>query len=104
LWKLKAVKTAVKDCTSTVEEHKRASISKCPDILGFNMGNKFVPFQYKFDEYGEYTIPDNRNVTIAGFKSTILSNLLASFLLDKQSCFFTSTLFHGLFHDNRIDF
>jgi len=47
------------------------------------MGNTLVSFQDQFCENGRDAGPDNKDLTIGGFESGFLSNLLASFILDK---------------------
>ena len=62
--KFKAAKAAVKHCASTIDDHKRASIFKCLDILGFSICNMLVSFQDKYYEYVGDANPDNRGLTI----------------------------------------
>jgi len=100
--KFKAVKAAVKHYASTLEDHERASVSKCLDILGFSMGNTLVSFQDQYYEYGGDADQDNRGLTIGGFESGFLSDLLASFLLDKLNFLFNDSIFHGLYRDDGI--
>jgi hypothetical protein len=81
--KLRAVKAAVHYCTLQLDQNQCERTKKCLEILKFSMGNTIVSFLDKYYKYGVDPDPDRRGLTIGGFESAFLTNLKASYILDK---------------------
>ena len=68
-------------------------------MIIFGMSNTLISFRDKFFEYGGDEIEDKRGLTIGGYESARLEDLVASYILEKTNKMFVETRYHGIYRD-----
>ena len=72
-------------------------------MIKFGMGNTLFTFKDKFYEYGGDCDPMKRGLTIGGYESAWLADLVASFILEKtKNLFSKTTLYYGIYRADGI--
>ena len=74
----KAINFFSKDLTKDQKE----TIEDCLRMIKFGMGNTLLNFAGKYYEYGGSNETNERGLTIGGYDSAWLADLVASYLLD----------------------
>lgn len=83
--KYEDVVKAVRHYSRVLDDYDRASVEQLLDMLKFSMGNTICQFGGNYYEYCGDEEPDRRGLSIGGFESAFLADLLASYLLDMTS-------------------
>ena len=83
------------------------SISKrklgvCLDMIRFGMGNTLLTFVDKYYEYGGEVNVEEKGLTIGGYESTWLADLVAAYLLENVTDIFDPTMFKGIYRDDGL--
>ena len=74
-------------------------------MIKFGMGNTLITFIDKYYEYGGAESINERGLTIGGYESAWLADLVASFILDNTKDLFDNTTLHyGIYRDDGIIF
>ena len=73
-------------------------------MIKFGVGNTLLTFQDKFYEYGGDCDSMEIGLTIGGYESTWLADLVALFIQEKtKNLFWKTTLYYGNYRDERIE-
>ena len=66
------------------------------------MRNTFISFHDKYFDYGESLDTSEHKITIGGYESAQIVDILATFILLQSKDLFKSTQFHGIYKDDDI--
>ena len=69
-------------------------------MIRFGMINMLVSFRERFFEYGWDEIEEKGGLTIEGYESAWLADLVASYILEKRNKMFVETKYHGIYRDD----
>ena len=94
----KAVVFFLKDCP---EEDKQLA-RRCLDMLKFGMGNTLITFEGKYWECGGDKDVYNKGLTIGGYESAWLADLVAAYVLENTQSFFEEAKFDGIYRDDGL--
>ena len=73
----------------------------CLRLIGFGMSLTLLNFQEKHYEYGDEGL-ETKGLEIGGYKSELLADLLASYLLEVTNNQFKEVLWRGIYRYDRI--
>ena len=79
---------------------EKEKIGKCLDVIKFGMSNTLVSFTDKFYEYDGDLNEEERGLTIGGYESAWLADLVAAYILEKTKNMFKGTKYHGIYRDD----
>ena len=72
-------------------------------MIQFGMSNTLLTFREKYYEYGETVDPSKKGLTIGGYESAWLADLVAAYLLDNTEMIFEeTTTYYGIYRDDGI--
>ena len=94
------VKKAANFFSKDLSRDEKATISKCLKLIQFGMSNTLVTFVDKYYEYGGDIDGEKRGLTIGGFESAWLADLVAAYILSETSDLFEQTIYHGIYRDD----
>jgi hypothetical protein len=69
-------------------------------MINFGMSSTLFTFQDQYYEYDGEEAPDDRGLTIGGYESAWLADLVGAFILDNTQHLFQDTIFHGFYRDD----
>ena len=96
------VKRAINFYSRTLGEEERATIDECLKMIAFGMGNTLLTFVDKYYEYdGEREIQD-KGLTIGGYESAWLADLVAAFVLENSEDLFEGAVYDGIYRDDGL--
>jgi len=99
------VRKAIEFFAKKLNDEQKIIIKDCLKMIGFGMGNTLITFKDKYYEYGGSTNIEERGLTIGGYESAWLADLVASFLLENsQDLFEQTSKYHGIYRDDGIIF
>ena len=81
--KFSLVEKAVNHFAANLSSENKKTIKLCLQLIKFGMSNTLLIFLDKYYEYGGSSNPSNRGLTIGGYKSAWLADLVASYILEK---------------------
>ena len=85
------VRRAVSYFAKSLSKSDKRTISVCLDLIKFGMNNTLLTFVDKYYEYGETTDPEEKALTIGGYESAWLADLVAAYILCNLEDLFTGT-------------
>jgi hypothetical protein len=94
------VRKAVEYFSSSLSEDAREIINSCLSMILFGMKSTLFTFQDVYYEYDGDADPNDRGLTIGGYESAWLADLVGAYLLDNTQHLFQETLFHGFYRDD----
>ena len=94
------VKKAVRYFARELSSENNQKIEKCLEMIGFGMKNTLVSFIDKYYEYGGEMEDEKRGLTIGGYESAWLADLVAAYLLEMTKEKFDNFVYHGIYRDN----
>ena len=100
----RVVKKAISSYARNLKEECKLVIINCLKMIKFSMSNQLFVFLNKFYKYGQNNKPDERPLTIGGYESAWLADLVVSFIIDNLQEFFIATRYHGIYRDDGIVF
>jgi hypothetical protein len=81
----------------------QGTIHTCLDMIKFGMVNTLINFQDTYYEYrGNETDVEDKGLTIGGYESAWLADLVAAFILENLDDIFDDTRFPGIYQDDGI--
>ena len=99
------VKKAIKFYAKNLKKRDKDIIKQCLEMIKFGMGNTLLTFVDKYYEYAGSKSIDERGLTIGGYESAWLADLVASFILDNAKDLFENTThYYGIYRDDGIIF
>jgi hypothetical protein len=96
----KLVRKAVHYYSQHLSEQARTTIDQCLTMISFGMSSTLFTFQDQYYEYDGEANPDDRGLTIGGYESAWLADLVGAYILDNTQHLFKETLFHGFYRDD----
>ena len=96
----KLVRKAIKFFSHSLPEKEKETIEKCLDMISFGMSNTIVSFKDRFFEYDGDVDTEERGLTIGGYESAWLADLVASYILEMNKKQFENTIYHGIYRDD----
>lgn len=100
--KFHLVKKAIKYFARSLGKEDRDTIDWCLEMIKFGMSKTLLTFIDKFYEYGGDMNDDDRGLTIGGYESAWLADLVVSYLLENSSGVFRTSKFKGIYRDDGI--
>ena len=76
--KFNVVKKAVDFFSDNLTRKEKNTISTCLNLIQFGMGNTLLTFQDEYYKHGGSVDPDKRGLTIGGYESAWLADLVAA--------------------------
>lgn len=100
--KFKVVKRAVEYYAQELASNDKEVITDCLKMIGFGMNNTLISFQDKYYEYDGGRNLNNKGLTIGGYESAWLADLVAAFILDNTEDCFKESRFCGIYRDDGL--
>ena len=94
------VKKAVRHFGRNLSKEEKSKIEKCLEMIGFGMKNTLVTFIDKYYEYGGETTGEERGLTIGGYESAWLADLVAAYILEETKDLFSDFIYYGIYRDD----
>ena len=98
--RLKLVRKAVKYFSASLDEESQKRIDDCLDMIKFSMCSTVLTFRDKYYEYDGDMDPEEKGLTIGGYESAWLADLVGAYILENTQQHFTETSYHGLYRDD----
>ena len=98
--KFHMVKKAIDHYSTNLSTDEKALIQRCLSMIEFGMGNTFFSFRDQHYQYNGHGDADNKGLTIGGFESAWLADLVASWLLETCANHFEHCIFDGIYRDD----
>ena len=80
----------------------KEKIQTCLEMVKFGMGNTLLTFIDKYYEYGGEEDVEEKRLTIGGYESLWLADLVALYILENMKEHFKEMQFKGIYHDDRF--
>ena len=98
--KYKLVEKAVLFFAKDLDSISKRKLGVCLDMIRFGMGNTLLTFVDKYYEYGGEVNVEEKGLTIGGYESVWLADLVAAYLLENATDIFDPTMFKGIYRDD----
>ena len=99
--KLATNKKAVRYFARTLTRETKKTINLCLDLIQFGMSSTLISFDGEYYEYhgGER---EEQGLAIGRYKSSLLAEIVASYLFEKAKPIFRPTIYHGINRDDGL--
>lgn len=94
------VKKAVRYYAKDLSEEDKSKIKCFLQMIRFGMKNIRVTFINKYCKYEGDINGENKGLTIGGFESVWLADLVASYILKQTKDIFSNFIYYGIYRDN----
>ena len=98
--KLKLVRKAVHYFTTELPEEDQIKIDDCLEMVKFGMNSTLLTFIDKYYEYDGDQDPEDKGLTIGGYESAWLADLVGAYILANTRQHFEKAIFDGLYRDD----
>jgi hypothetical protein len=98
--RFKRVQKAVEYHSNSLPDDVQDTIYHCLRMIHFGMKSTLFTFQGHYYKYNGEADDNNRGLTIGGYKSAWLADLVGAIILDNTQELFTETLFDGFYCDD----
>ena len=98
--KHRLIRQAINHYCADINEEEQEVIDAALEMQQFSMGNTIITFRDKYYEYGVSEDPMERGLTIGGYDSAWLADMVAGYLLDLAENHFEMTTFFGMYRDD----
>ena len=98
--KYKLVEKAVLFFVKDLDSISKRKLGVCLNMIRFGMGNTLLTFVDKYYEYGGEVNVEEKGLTIGGYESMWLADLVAAYLLENVTDIFDSTMLKGIYRDD----
>ena len=71
-------------------------------MVGFGIGNTLIWFREKSYQYGSIVDKDGQELTIGGYESAWLADLVAAIILENTQPLFSDTIFNEIYRDDEL--
>ena len=106
LTRFKLIQKAVNHFSNGLSREARQRIKRCLSLIKFGMGHTLCVFRGRYYEYNGLNgdvDPNERALTIGGFESAWLADLVAAYILDVTfHRFRRTTMFAGIYRDDGL--
>jgi hypothetical protein len=99
---LRLVQKAVEYCSIGLSKEAWETIENCLTMIASGMKSTLFTFQDVYYEYDGDADPDDRGLTIGGYESAWLANLVWAYLLNNTQHLFEESLFQGFYRDDGL--
>ena len=96
------VKKAVYYFGSKLPAIEKENIEKCLEMIDFGMGNTLLTFRDKYWQYGTLNAVKDKRLTIGGYESAWLADLVAAYILENTTDMFKDSEFYGIYRDDGL--
>jgi len=100
--RLKLVRKAVYHFSKDLSEEDQITIEHCLDLIKFGIQSTLLTFVDKHYEYDGDRDPEEKGLTIGGYESAWLADLVGAYILDKTKSHFRKTKCCRLYRDDGI--
>ena len=100
--KFSMVKLAVAFFARDLKPHEKTTINRCLDMIRFGMGHTLLNFQDEYWEYGGDKSVEERGLTIGGYESAWLADLVAAYILENSTELFEMSKYYGIYRDDGL--
>jgi len=100
--RLKLVRKAVCHFSKNLPEEDQITIEHCLDLIKFGMQSTLLSFVDKCCEHDGDRDPEEKGLTIGGYESAWLADLVGAHILDNTKSHFRKTKCYGLCRDDGI--
>mgnify|MGYP001787478984 FL=1 len=100
--RLKLVRKAVYYFSRNLPEEDQINIEHCLDLIKFGMQHTLITFIDKYYEYDGDKNPEEKGLTIGGYESAWLADLVGSYILAHTKSHFRNSKYYGLYRDDGI--
>jgi len=100
--RLKLVRKAVYHFSKNLPEEDQITIEHCLDLIKFGMQSTLLTFVDKCYEHDGDRDPEEKGLTIGGYESAWLADLVGAYILDNTKSHFRKTKCYGLCIDDGI--
>ena len=100
--RFKLVRKAIQYYCRTLPAEDRVKIQDCLELIKFGMASTLFSFQGQYYEYDGDQDPDERGLTIGGFESAWLADLVGAFILEKTQVHFEESVYAGIYRDDGL--
>ena len=100
--RFKLVKKAINYFSKTLPMSHKPTIEACLKLIQFGMKSTFLNFQERYYEYDGNQDPENRGLTIGGYESAWLADLVGAYVLLECQEQFNSTIYKGMYRDDGL--
>ena len=98
----KAIYYFLSQSTKEVNDEDRKTIDKCLDLIQFGMGSTFLAFADQYYEYDGLVEVEDRGLTIGGYESAWLADLVVSFIFENTTQHFEDAMCNGCYRDDEL--
>ena len=95
------VKRAVDFFLLDGSQEEKDTARSCLEMIRFSMANTMITFNGKYWQYGGSDV-DKKGLTIKGFESAFLADLVAAFILENSQDLFEDSIYSKMYHNNGI--
>lgn len=96
----KLIRKSIEHYSRNLSEEEHTIINAALEMQQFSMGNTLVMFRDKYYEYGTADDPFERSLTIGGYDSAWMADLVGGYIFDLAEDHFNMTKFFGLYRDD----
>ena len=83
-----------------VSKEEKVKIKHCLDMIKFGMSSTLITFIDKYYEYDGHKEVKDKGLTIGGYESAWLADLVGAYILKKTKHLFNHTRYHGIYRDD----
>ena len=98
----KLVKKAVEYFAKSLDTEKKNTIQLCLEMIKFGMGTTYLQFQDSYYEYDGDKVPDERGLTIGGYESAWLADMVAAYIMLETTDQMRNARYKGMYRDDGI--
>lgn len=98
--KFKHVQQAVEFFSGGLSIAEKRTINECLQLIRFGMENTLLTFQDQYYVYDGDRSLDEKGLTIGGYESAWLADLVAAYILEHVEENFSETSFYGMYRDD----
>jgi hypothetical protein len=81
---------------------EKLMIRECLKLIHFGIGNTLITFEDKYFEYdGDWDVND-KGLTIRGYESAWLADLVAAYVLENTTHLFVDAIYDGIYRDDGL--
>ena len=99
-WKL--IVKAIRHYSKHLEIGERIKIEECLKLIKFGMSSTYLVFQDHYYEYDGDQKPEDRGLTIGGYESAWLSDVVGAFIFDMNADNFVDMNYHKIYRDDGL--
>ena len=100
--KLKLVRKAIEYYARDLTEEDQIKIEHCLEMIKFGMTSTLLNFVDKYYEYDGEKDPEEKGLTIGGYESAWLADLVGAYILANTQQHFKDSKYHGLYRDDGL--